>query len=233
MRGWLREKLTYSNLVSTLCLFLLLGGGAYAATNLPKNSVGTRELQRNAVKTGQIARNAVRVGKLGFEAVKAGKLAKNAVPTNRLRDDAVTGAKLKEATLSTVPSAQTAQLADSITPPEGWHEVGAPGEPGFFNGWVNEGPNRAAYFKDREGMVHLKGFIGEGTGNFVFALPPGFRPAAGTTALFAIACEGAMCTSFVGSSLVAGSDVGMGLDGGVAVAGERASLDGISFRAES
>jgi hypothetical protein len=46
----LRPKLTYSNVVSTLCLFVLLGGGAYAAAQLPKNSVGTKQLKRNAVK---------------------------------------------------------------------------------------------------------------------------------------------------------------------------------------
>ena len=36
----LRDKLTYANVISTLCLFILLGGGAYAASQLPKNSVG-------------------------------------------------------------------------------------------------------------------------------------------------------------------------------------------------
>ena len=29
------RRLTYANVVSTLCLFLLLGGGAYAAFSLP------------------------------------------------------------------------------------------------------------------------------------------------------------------------------------------------------
>jgi hypothetical protein len=45
-----RSKLTYSNVVSTLCLFLVLGGtGAYAATQLAKNSVGSKQLKRGAV----------------------------------------------------------------------------------------------------------------------------------------------------------------------------------------
>ena len=38
--GLRRPRLSYANVVSTLCLFLLLGGGAYAATKLAKNSVG-------------------------------------------------------------------------------------------------------------------------------------------------------------------------------------------------
>jgi hypothetical protein len=36
-----KEHLTYSNVVSTICLFILLGGVSWAATSLPKNSVGS------------------------------------------------------------------------------------------------------------------------------------------------------------------------------------------------
>jgi hypothetical protein len=46
----LQGKLTYANVISTLCLFLLLGGGAaFAATQLPKHSVGTKQLKNGAV----------------------------------------------------------------------------------------------------------------------------------------------------------------------------------------
>jgi hypothetical protein len=37
----IRSKVTYANVVATLALFVALGGSAYAATQLPKNSVGT------------------------------------------------------------------------------------------------------------------------------------------------------------------------------------------------
>jgi hypothetical protein len=54
----LRDKLTYANVISTLCLFLLLGGGAYAAkTQLAKNSVGTKQIKNGAI-TGQKIKNA-------------------------------------------------------------------------------------------------------------------------------------------------------------------------------
>src|SRR5882757_7272655 len=43
-------KLTYPNVVATLCLVLLVGGGtAFAATQLEKESVGTRQLKKEAV----------------------------------------------------------------------------------------------------------------------------------------------------------------------------------------
>lgn len=53
----LRGKLTYSNVISTICLFLLLGGGtAYAASQLGKESVGTRQLRKEAVTPAKLSR---------------------------------------------------------------------------------------------------------------------------------------------------------------------------------
>lgn len=91
----IRKRLTYANVTATIAMFLALGGAtALAAGQLPRNSVGPRQLQPNAVRTGFLDKNAVRTGKIAFEAVRAGKIAKNAIVTNRLRDGAVTGAKL-------------------------------------------------------------------------------------------------------------------------------------------
>jgi Collagen triple helix repeat (20 copies) len=48
-----RLKLTYANVIATLALFLALGGGgAWAATTISNNSVGTSQLKNGAV-TGQ------------------------------------------------------------------------------------------------------------------------------------------------------------------------------------
>jgi hypothetical protein len=79
-----RSKLSYANLTSTVCLFLLLAGGsAYAATQVGKDSVGTLQLKKNAVATGKI------------------------------RDGAVTGPKIDMSSLGAVPSAIHANSADS------------------------------------------------------------------------------------------------------------------------
>jgi hypothetical protein len=45
----LRDKLTYANVMVTFLAFIVLGGGAYAATKLQKNSVGTAQLKNGAV----------------------------------------------------------------------------------------------------------------------------------------------------------------------------------------
>jgi hypothetical protein len=54
--SFLRRHLTYANVAASLALFLALGGAAYAATQLPRNSVGTGQLKAGAVTAGKIAK---------------------------------------------------------------------------------------------------------------------------------------------------------------------------------
>ena len=43
------------NTIALLALFIALGGTTYAATALPKNSVGPKQLRKNAVTNKKIA----------------------------------------------------------------------------------------------------------------------------------------------------------------------------------
>ena len=52
-----RERLTFSNVLAIIALFIALGGSAVAA--LDRNSVGTRQLKKNAVATSKIRNGAV------------------------------------------------------------------------------------------------------------------------------------------------------------------------------
>jgi hypothetical protein len=55
----IRRNLTFSNVVSLLCLFLLVGGGAaYAAGNLGKNSVGTKQLKNGSITPAKLNKSA-------------------------------------------------------------------------------------------------------------------------------------------------------------------------------
>jgi Collagen triple helix repeat (20 copies) len=61
----LRSKLTYANVISTLCLFLVLGGGAaVAAGQLGPNSVGSTQLKNAAVTGPKIKRATIEATKL-------------------------------------------------------------------------------------------------------------------------------------------------------------------------
>lgn len=55
MLAGLRHRLTYANAMATVAVLLALGGGAYAATSLPRNSVGTKQLKDGAVTKPKLA----------------------------------------------------------------------------------------------------------------------------------------------------------------------------------
>jgi hypothetical protein len=88
-----RSKLTYSNVIATMALFIALGGVAVAA-GLPKNSVGPTQLKRGAVTAAKIRKQAVTSAKLATGAVTIGKLAANSVGPNNIGNGAVTTPKL-------------------------------------------------------------------------------------------------------------------------------------------
>lgn len=77
----IRKRLSYANVMSSIAVFLVLGG----ATAVAAKKIGANQLKANSVTTA--------------------KIKKNAVTTAKIKKDAVTGAKVKESTLGTVPSA--------------------------------------------------------------------------------------------------------------------------------
>jgi hypothetical protein len=85
--------MTFANVVSSIALFVALGGSAYAL--LPSNSVGTSQLKDGAVTNTKLAAGAVTGAK---------------VATNSL-----TGQQIDAATLGTVPRAGHASTAEKAT----------------------------------------------------------------------------------------------------------------------
>src|SRR3954451_12433380 len=55
-----RARLTYANTMSTLAVFIALGGTTYAAATLPRNSVGSAQLRSNSVGSSELRQGAVR-----------------------------------------------------------------------------------------------------------------------------------------------------------------------------
>ncbi len=81
----IRPRLTYANVVSTLCLFLALGGGAAFAAS----KVRSKDIARNAVKSVNLAPGAVKAPDVFKRAITSGKLALGAVRSNQIADGAV------------------------------------------------------------------------------------------------------------------------------------------------
>jgi hypothetical protein len=209
---------SHATVVAYLALFVALGGSAYAASQLGKNTVGTKQLKKSSVTTA--------------------KIKKNAVTGAKVKSHTLTGSDINLQKLGTVPSATHAASADSIPLAEPTHLVGAPGEPDFENGSSNSGSKgplnlqSVGFYKDHEGIVHLEGVANVDTGPglvSVFTLPPGYRPAPGVVLLFEQIKE---LATFIGGSNT--NVEGVSWDGKVMAAEkEKAVLDGITFRAGS
>ncbi len=91
----IRNRFTYANVVSTLCLFLLLGGGAaFAASKLGKNSVGTKQIKNNAVTAAKIKKNSVTTAKIKAGAVTGAQITTGAVSGSNIASNTVTGANI-------------------------------------------------------------------------------------------------------------------------------------------
>src|SRR5262245_24434502 len=60
MRQWLGSKLTYANGMATIAVFVALGGGAYAASQ-----IGPNDIKRNAVRSKHIENGQVRSADIG------------------------------------------------------------------------------------------------------------------------------------------------------------------------
>jgi hypothetical protein len=64
MREWLSGHLTYANVVSTVCLFIVLGGSSYAAITITGKSVKNNSLTGADIKNGSLLKADFKAGQL-------------------------------------------------------------------------------------------------------------------------------------------------------------------------
>jgi hypothetical protein len=99
----MRPKLSYANVVSTLCLFLLLAGGAaYAASHLAKNSVGSKQLKKNSVTTAKIKNGAVTGPKIADGAITGAQVKVGSLTGTNVLDGSLTGTDINQSSLTDV-----------------------------------------------------------------------------------------------------------------------------------
>lgn len=153
----MRSKLTFSNVVSCLALFVALGGTSYAAVKLAKNSVKAKHIAANAVSSPKIADGSL----LGRD-FRAGEL-----PAGPRGPQGARGEKGDKGDSGIAPQ------------PEAWKALPlGPGWNDYGSGWAT-----AAFRKDQLGRVHLRGLVTRGPGVPAFgqvigSLPEGYRPPA-------------------------------------------------------
>jgi hypothetical protein len=120
----LRPRLTYANVASTLCLFIVLGGSSYAAVALKRNSVRSAHIKNGQVKRPDVGRNAI--------------------DSSKVRDESLLGQDFAPGQLSAgprgpqgEPGPQGAQGAQGEQGRQG--EQGAPGAAGATNVTIRQG----------------------------------------------------------------------------------------------
>jgi hypothetical protein len=90
MKNWLRQRITYANVVATLALFVAIGGSSYAALR-----IGSRDIVNNSVRGVDIRNSAIGSRDIRNRSVRARDVGR----------DALGGGVINESTLGRVPDA--------------------------------------------------------------------------------------------------------------------------------
>jgi hypothetical protein len=177
---------SYTNVVATLALFVALGGGAYAALRLPRNSVGSTQLKANAVNSSKVKNGSLRAGDFKAGQIPAGPTGEQGLPGAQgvkgdpclASDPACRGPKGDQGppatdaahanSADTATNAGNADMLDNkdstafaLAGAEPWNTpvLNNPGSVSCH--WTNYGgeQNPAGYFRDSAGVVHLRGLV--------------------------------------------------------------------------
>lgn len=105
MRQWIRSHLTYANVMATVAVFLVLGGGtALGAFVVSSNTqIGPGTVSGHSPPSGKHANviaGSVNGTDLANSAVTAGKLGANSVNGSKVTDGSITGADVAESTFN-------------------------------------------------------------------------------------------------------------------------------------
>jgi len=166
------KRVTYANVMSTIAVFLVIGGGAaFAASKLPKNSVGGKQLKTNAVTSPKVKDHS-----LLAKDFKAGQLPKGSVgaqgpagPQGPAGSDAFGELVYKEG--AEVNIANNTQGAVSVDCDAGYHVVGG----GILSSSESPGEDVNSSYPSRRGSLQpgndgWAGFVDNTTGSTEAAL---------------------------------------------------------------
>jgi hypothetical protein len=110
-----RRRLNYSNVVSTLALFLVIAGGTALAAALPKNSVTSKTVKDESLKARDLQSDSVDGSEIVEGAVDTAEVEDNGLIGADITDKTLTGNDVDESSLGRVPSALLGGLGRHAT----------------------------------------------------------------------------------------------------------------------
>jgi len=199
---------SYANVVSTLALFVALGGGVAIAAAVQKNSVKSSSVKNESLRSKDLKDDeAVGTSEVVDDSLGAADLAGGSVGAAEIADGEVGAAEIADGEVGAAEIADGEVGAAELTDSEPAHVVGANGEPAFANGGDNDcvwgdalsavpGIAPVSYYKDASGRVFFAGVAKSEDGlggdqvcdnstpqegfddSLALTLPPAYRPSA-------------------------------------------------------
>jgi hypothetical protein len=110
-----RKHLSFANVASMLALFIALGGSAYAAAQLPANSVGKAQIRSSAVGKSEAATNAVGRSEVRSSAIGRSEIATNGVGSSEIRTNAIGTKEIRDGKIDVADLTPAALAANGVT----------------------------------------------------------------------------------------------------------------------
>ena len=198
----LRDHLTYANVMATIAVFLVLAGGtAFAASQLGKESVGTKQLKNEAVTPAKLSKasKAALIGPQGVAGATGSPGAAGAQgPTGETGAPGATGAH--GATGASGPKGNTGDTG--VSGREG--EPGPEGKPGSARAWATI--SFAGTVKEGVGVVRAERFT---TGVYCIYLSPDIDASAVAALVTVAGTDGMVAGTTPGGCVASNNEEGV------------------------
>jgi hypothetical protein len=120
----IKPRLSYANAMSSIAVFVALGGGAYATID---RKIGPQDIKRNAVKQKQLAPGSVKARQIARDGVRAAKVATNAIRPRHVIEGAIRTPKIADGAVTEEKLADGVAVSGPQGPPGPQGEQGPPG----------------------------------------------------------------------------------------------------------
>jgi hypothetical protein len=110
-----RKHLSFANVTSMVALFIALGGSAYAAAQLPANSVGKTQIRSSAVGKSEAATGSIGRSEVRSSAIGTSEIATNGVGASEIKTSGVGSKEIRDGKVDVADLSPAAQAVNGVT----------------------------------------------------------------------------------------------------------------------